>query len=208
MTLRLRVRLRVALQVPAVRLREGAVRLRLALAGGGRPRCRRRRPPSGATRARAERRAAPTAWSWSARARRPWPWSPSACAGRRSCSPTAVPQQSFVGVLLDDSRSMRIADGGQPRGRLRDARRSARTARCCKSLAARFKLRFFRFAESTGPAGQRRRPHLRRRRRRIVPRALDRARQELRRSPSPGWCWSPTAPTTARGRDRRTSSSG
>src|SRR5690349_21599161 len=30
---------------------------------------------------------------------------------------TAVPQQSFVGVLLDDSRSMRIADGGErPRG--------------------------------------------------------------------------------------------
>ena len=61
---------------------------------------------------------------------------------------TAVPQQSFVGVLLDDSRSMRIADDGEPRGEFVARRRSAGTAACSRRLAERFKLRLFRFAES------------------------------------------------------------
>ena len=97
----------------AVRLREGAVRHRLGLAGGGRPAAgrggRRLELLAGARSARA----APTAWSW------PWPRTAAlAVVAFCLCRPglvlqTAVPQQSFVGVLLDDSRSMRIADGGQ-----------------------------------------------------------------------------------------------
>jgi amino acid transporter len=43
----------------------------------------------------------------------------------------AVPQQNFVAVLLDDSRSMQIGDGGQPRAEL-VRQLSARTARSCR----------------------------------------------------------------------------
>ena len=46
----------------------------------------------------------------------PGPGRSSPSAGRGSSSPPSVPQQSFVGVLVDDSRSMRIADDGEPRG--------------------------------------------------------------------------------------------
>ena len=62
---------------------------------------------------------------------------------------TAVPQQSFVGVLLDDSRSMRIADEGTPRG---DFMASAfgKDSALLRELSDKFKLRFFRFAESPG----------------------------------------------------------
>jgi uncharacterized membrane protein len=58
---------------------------------------------------------------------------------------TAVPQQSFVGILLDDSRSMRIADGGAPRSELMGRAFGVESA-LNKELAARFKPRFFRFA--------------------------------------------------------------
>jgi uncharacterized membrane protein len=62
---------------------------------------------------------------------------------------TAVPQQSFVGVVLDDSRSMRIADEGAPRGDFMGAA-FGREGTLLEPLSARFKLRFFRFAESAG----------------------------------------------------------
>jgi uncharacterized membrane protein len=65
---------------------------------------------------------------------------------------TAVPQQSFVGVLIDDSRSMRIADGGAPRSDF-VARSFSADSALAQELAARFKLRFFRFAESAGRLG-------------------------------------------------------
>jgi uncharacterized membrane protein len=62
---------------------------------------------------------------------------------------TAVPQQSFVGVVLDDSRSMRIADEGAPRGDFMGAA-FGREGTLLEPLSARFKVRFFRFAESAG----------------------------------------------------------
>jgi uncharacterized membrane protein len=62
---------------------------------------------------------------------------------------TAIPQQSFVGVLLDDSRSMRIADEGHPRSDF-VPQAFGKDAALLKQLSDRFKVRFFRFAESAG----------------------------------------------------------
>ena len=97
---------------------------------------------------------------------------------------TAVPQQSFVAVLLDDSRSMRIADGGRARS---DFVREAfgPDGPILDGLGARFKLRLLRFADTTDrlesaadlafDGGE---THL--------PRALERARQELSSVPLSG----------------------
>jgi uncharacterized membrane protein len=60
---------------------------------------------------------------------------------------TAVPQQSFVGILLDDSRSMRIADDGTPRSAFA-GRSFGPQGALFKELSARFKLRIFRFADT------------------------------------------------------------
>ena len=99
---------------------------------------------------------------------------------------TAVPQQSFVGVLVDDSLSMRIADaGGHPRSEfVRAALADPRTP-LRKALEARFKLRYLRFADRTervtgldqlqfGGEGT------------DLAAALDRARQELSSAPLAG----------------------
>jgi uncharacterized membrane protein len=59
----------------------------------------------------------------------------------------AVPQQNFVGVLLDDSRSMLIADGGQPRADFVRQQFGADSA-LLKALSSRFALRYFRFSSS------------------------------------------------------------
>jgi uncharacterized membrane protein len=61
---------------------------------------------------------------------------------------TVMPQQSFLGVLLDDSRSMRIADEGEPRGAF-VTQALGPEAPLLKALAARYKLRFFRFSDTT-----------------------------------------------------------
>jgi uncharacterized membrane protein len=59
---------------------------------------------------------------------------------------TVVPQQSFVGLLADDSRSMRIADeAGRPRSAVARELVGPESA-----LAERFKLRSFRFAGTAG----------------------------------------------------------
>src|SRR5919202_4422991 len=61
----------------------------------------------------------------------------------------AVPQRNYVGILIDDSRSMRVADGGhEARGQLAQ-RLFAPDAPLVRELAARFQLRFFRFAAAT-----------------------------------------------------------
>lgn len=65
---------------------------------------------------------------------------------------TAVPQQNFVGLLFDDSRSMQIADlDGMARA---DAVRAAFGAEAplVAALAERFKLRSFGFAGNAGRA--------------------------------------------------------
>ena len=97
---------------------------------------------------------------------------------------TAVPQQSFVGVLLDDSRSMRIVDGDQARSGFVTGALGA-DGPLLAGLAARFKVRLFRFAEATERLEQAADlgfdgggTHL--------PRALERARQELSAVPLSG----------------------
>ncbi len=70
---------------------------------------------------------------------------------------TVVPQQNFLAILLDDSRSMRIADeGGRPRADAALATFAPDSGRLTAALGERFKLRWFRFAEQAerlGPGG-------------------------------------------------------
>ena len=69
----------------------------------------------------------------------------------------AVPQQNFLGVLVDDSRSMQIADGGEPRGDFVRQQLASPDAPLAGALSKKFVLRFFRFSSSadrvTSPAG-------------------------------------------------------
>jgi uncharacterized membrane protein len=61
---------------------------------------------------------------------------------------TVVPQQNWLGILIDDSRSMRIADTGQPRSAVVDAAFGAGSP-LVTELAGRFQLRFYRFGAGT-----------------------------------------------------------
>ena len=62
----------------------------------------------------------------------------------------AVPQQNFLGILLDDSRSMTIADtGGRPRTEFVQESFSEETGALLRSLSERFVIRLFRFSSST-----------------------------------------------------------
>jgi len=66
----------------------------------------------------------------------------------------AVPQQNFLGILVDDSRSMLIADSdGQPRSRFVQQQLGGIDAALLKTLQERFVLRFFRFSSSAGRLG-------------------------------------------------------
>ena len=59
----------------------------------------------------------------------------------------AVPQQNFLGVLVDDSRSMQIADqDGKPRGEYIKKNFSAETSPMWADLSKRFAVRQFKFA--------------------------------------------------------------
>ena len=67
----------------------------------------------------------------------------------------AVPQQNFLGILIDDSRSMRIADAnGAPRGDFARAQFNAPDAALLKTLSERFVLRTFRFSSSATRLGK------------------------------------------------------
>jgi uncharacterized membrane protein len=60
----------------------------------------------------------------------------------------AVPQQNFLGILLDDSRSMRVADqDGKPRAEFVNSTFGPDSA-VLKALSSRYALRFFRFSSS------------------------------------------------------------
>jgi uncharacterized membrane protein len=62
----------------------------------------------------------------------------------------AVPQQNFLGVLVDDSRSMSIADlNGQTRGTFIQQQFTGPNARLLDALSQRFVVRFFSFASSS-----------------------------------------------------------
>ncbi len=98
----------------------------------------------------------------------------------------AVPQQNFVGILLDDSRSMQMADhDGKPRSDFVTSQLGRPDAPLLTALGKRFQLRVFRFSstaerlQSTGDlkfegTGTR------------LGEALDRARQELSGLPVAG----------------------
>lgn len=61
----------------------------------------------------------------------------------------AVPQQNFLGVLLDDSRSMQIADeNGQPRSSVVKNEFGAADRGLLKALSERFTVRTFRFSSA------------------------------------------------------------
>ena len=65
----------------------------------------------------------------------------------------AVPQQNFLGILLDDSRSMRVADqDGKPRGEFVGATFSPDSP-LMKALSSRYAVRVFRFASGTDRIG-------------------------------------------------------
>lgn len=62
----------------------------------------------------------------------------------------AVPQQNFLGVLVDDSRSMSIADlDGQTRSAFIQQQLAGPNARLLDALSQRFVVRFFRFASTS-----------------------------------------------------------
>src|SRR5262249_50353806 len=61
----------------------------------------------------------------------------------------AVPQQNFLGVLVDDSRSMSIADrDGQTRSAFVQQELGGPKARLLQALSQRFVVRFFHFSPS------------------------------------------------------------
>ena len=61
----------------------------------------------------------------------------------------AVPQQNFLGVLIDDSRSMAIADGdGQPRSAFVQQQLNGPNAALLNAMSQRFVVRFFKFSSS------------------------------------------------------------
>jgi uncharacterized membrane protein len=61
----------------------------------------------------------------------------------------AVPQQNFLGVLVDDSRSMRIADGGEPRASTVAKLLATEPGQLLPGLSERFVVRLFRFSSSS-----------------------------------------------------------
>ncbi|UCF21271.1 MAG: hypothetical protein JSU87_07790 [Gemmatimonadota bacterium] len=65
--------------------------------------------------------------------------------------PTVVPQRNFLGILIDDSRSMGIADmAGAPRNQFAQIAFAGPDSALGAALAERFLLRFFRFDDGTG----------------------------------------------------------
>jgi len=66
----------------------------------------------------------------------------------------AVPQQNFLGVLVDDSRSMAIADrDGQTRGAFVQQQLGGPNGPLLRALSQRFVVRFFSFASSSNRVG-------------------------------------------------------
>jgi uncharacterized membrane protein len=67
----------------------------------------------------------------------------------------AVPQQNFLGVLIDDSRSMQIADwGNAPRADFARQQFASDDAATLRALADRFVIRTFRFSSIASRIGE------------------------------------------------------
>ena len=63
---------------------------------------------------------------------------------------TVVPQQNFLGILVDDSRSMQLADAdGRPRSDFVAQAFTPGESEILRELSDRFTLRFFRFSSAT-----------------------------------------------------------
>jgi uncharacterized membrane protein len=98
----------------------------------------------------------------------------------------AVPQQNFLGVLVDDSRSMAIADlDGQARSAFIQQQLTGPNARLLDALSQRFVVRFFSFASSSGRVASASDLKFGGTSTRLAP-ALDRARDELSGLPLAG----------------------
>jgi uncharacterized membrane protein len=67
---------------------------------------------------------------------------------------SAVPQRNVLAIVLDDSRSMALADEGAATRAARVERAFADSAALVRALADRFALRFYRFAADVRPAAQ------------------------------------------------------
>jgi uncharacterized membrane protein len=66
----------------------------------------------------------------------------------------AVPQQNFLGILIDDSRSMQISDwNGQPRSAFVKQNFAAPDSPLMKALSSRFVVRTFRFSANAQRLG-------------------------------------------------------
>ena len=64
---------------------------------------------------------------------------------------TVVPQQNFVGILIDDSQSMLLADeNGEPRNSFINKEFASDESELLEQLSDRFSLRFFRFSDVAG----------------------------------------------------------
>lgn len=99
---------------------------------------------------------------------------------------SVVPQRNFVGILLDDSRSMNLPDtDGAPRRDWVDATFGAEGSALVEALGERFALRFFRFSSATGRIGDAGEMGYDGTRTDLAG-ALDRARQELSSVPLSG----------------------
>ena len=99
---------------------------------------------------------------------------------------TVVPQQNFVGVLLDDSRSMEIQDfGDQPRSSFLQRNFGTPDAPVVSALSDRFAVRFFRFSSRTERIDDVAEMSFTGSRTRLGP-ALERARSELASVPLSG----------------------
>src|SRR4051812_7297950 len=98
----------------------------------------------------------------------------------------AVPQQNFLGVLVDDSRSMSVADSnGQPRSAFVQQQLSGPNAALLAALSQRFVVRFFSFSSSSNRVGSTGDLKFGGTSTRLAP-ALDRARDELAGLPLAG----------------------
>ena len=98
----------------------------------------------------------------------------------------AVPQQNFLGVLIDDSRSMSIADReGQPRSAFVQQQLNGPSAALLAALSQKFVVRFFRFSSSSDRVGTAAELKYGGTSTRLAP-ALDRARDELAGLPLAG----------------------
>src|SRR6476661_4847351 len=98
----------------------------------------------------------------------------------------AVPQQNFLGVLVDDSRSMSIADlNGQTRSTFIQQQLTGPNAKLLDALSQRFVVRFFSFASSSDRVASAADLKFGGTSTRLAP-ALDRARDELAGLPLAG----------------------